>query len=116
MTLRSEIREALLAGPKNAVQIYEACDGIADEKKAAQNLSALKAEGKIKAIGTIDGRISYGIAAWPEAGEGAKPRRTKAAPPPKRAYKKRKASRARAAEVSASTPVLPNGAASFAIT
>jgi hypothetical protein len=64
MSLRAEIRGILTAGPRNAKQIAELC-GYTDTQ-AAQNLSALKAEGKIKVVGTIDGRNSYAIAAWPE--------------------------------------------------
>lgn len=109
MTLRSEIREALVSGPHTAAMIVEVCDSVTDEKQAAQNLHVLANDGKIKKVGTIAGRASYALADWPlkESNDNA--------PPPKRAGRKAKAMRARPAEA----PAPMNGDASadqFAIT
>jgi hypothetical protein len=115
MTLRSEIRGALAAGNKTAEQLVGLCDSAADSKAMANNLYILKKEGKVKIVGSIEGRNNYGIDDWPEKAIRGTGKRAEAAPPPKRAYKKRKASGSRAAEAAA-TPVAPaNGAASFAI-
>ena len=118
MTLRSEIRDALATGPKTAAQLVDLCTSAGDANAMANNLYALKKEGKVKIAGSIEGRNSYIVADWPEKAvrETSSAKRTKASPPPrtKRAYKKRKASGARPAEPAAAPP-LTNGAASFAI-
>lgn len=122
MTLRSEIRAALLKEPKGALMddLFEACESADDEGKFRGNMSVLKAEGKVKIVGTTDEekpKALYGIADWPEKGEDKTPSSRKAAPPPKakRAYKKRKASSARTAESATPPAPIANGAASFAI-
>lgn len=122
MTLRSEIRAALAKEPKGALMddLFEACDSADDEGKFRGNMSVLKAEGKIKIVGTTDEekpKALYGLADWPEDSIRGAGKRAKTTPPPrtKRAYKKRKASRARAAEPAAAPAPIANGAANFAI-
>lgn len=110
MTLRAEIRGVLSAGPRNAEQIAELCG--CTTKQAAQNLSALKAEGKIKIAGTIEGRNSYAIASWPEKVK-------KDAPPPKagrRGKRDKKRPRARPAAIPAAPAPNGNSTDQFSIT
>jgi len=124
MTLRSEIRAALEKEPKGALMddLFEACESADDEGKFRANISVLKAEGKVKIVGTTDEekpKALYGIANWPEKGE-TKTTRRKAAPPPRttRSGKKnRKTRRTRTAIAIADSvpPAAPNGAAFFAI-
>lgn len=115
MTLRSEIRAILVAGPKTAAQLAELCASATDEKQVAQNLSTLKGLGMLKISGTVEGRNSYAIANWPEK------RRSGDAPPaPKksaRAKRGKKGSREQATEDLAAPPA-PNGSGAdeFAIT
>jgi hypothetical protein len=71
MSLRSEIREALIANPKGILieDLFEACASAEDEKKFRGNFSVLKAEGKVKILGTTDEekpRALYGLGEWPE--------------------------------------------------
>lgn len=91
MTLRSEIRAALIAHPEglNMRDLFDVCPSAEDQKKFAGNISVLKAEGKMK-MGTIDdnNKPVYIIATWPEktpakskvtkADAAKKPRRRKA--------------------------------------
>src|SRR5258708_1464617 len=120
MSLRSEIREALLASPnKTAAQLVDLCKSAGDANAMAGNLYALKKEGKIKIAGSIEGRNGYAIDDWPESSMRGTGKRAKAAPPPRAAKskkKKYKTRRARAAEPASPAPLPRNGAASFAIT
>lgn len=118
MTLRSEIREALLAGHKTAAQLVDVCTSAGDANAMAGNLYALKKEGKVKIVGSIEGRNNYAVDDWPESAIRGSGKRAKSAPPPRagRGKKARKSKRARAAETPQPTPAPANGAASFAIT
>lgn len=115
MTLRSEIRDALLAGHKTAAQLVDACTSAGDANAMANNLYALKKEGKVKIVGSIEGRNNYALDTWPESAIRGNGKRAKAAPPPRagRGKKARKTKRARAAEALPPMPMPPNGAASF---
>lgn len=81
MTLRAEVRAALEEHPEGLTgqQLFEACDSADDEKKFAQNLSALKGERKIKVVSTTEDekpRAIYGIDKWdekPQKPTGAEP-------------------------------------------
>jgi hypothetical protein len=104
MTISADIRGVLAAGPHNAKQIAELIDCTA--KQAAQNLSALKTNGKVKAVGSIDGLTSYAMDDWPE-----KSLRGGDTPPLARKARGKKARCARAAETDAAAPALNgNGA------
>jgi hypothetical protein len=110
MSLRAEIRGVLSAGQRTAEQISELCGCTA--KQAAQNLSTLKTEGKVKVVGSIEGRNSYGIANWPEKAtkkDAHLPRNMRAEKTGKRTK------RARAAEIPAPAPIAANGGAKFAV-
>jgi hypothetical protein len=82
MTRRSEIRGALAAGNKTAEQLVGLCDSAADSKAMANNLYILKKEGKVKIVGSIEGRNNYGIDDWPEKAIRGTGKRAEAAPPP----------------------------------
>ena len=88
MTLRAEIRGALLAGPKTAAKLAELCDSARDDDHVAKNLYVLKSDGKVKYVVGADGKAVYSIAKWPE-----KAKLDETSPPPKRGKKKRKGAR-----------------------
>lgn len=98
MSLRSEIREALVAVGRDGLTkegLYNACESADDEKNFGVTLSKLKAEGKVKVISTTEDmppKAVYGLGDWMLHEAGAKATNTeteKPAPKAKRAYKKR---------------------------
>jgi hypothetical protein len=107
MTISADIRGVLAAGPHNAKQIAELIDCTA--KQAAQNLSNLKTNGKVKAVGTVEGLTGYAIDDWPEKSL----RGGDTAPPPEAG---KKAKRARAADVPAAPPANGQARDEFSIT
>lgn len=74
MTLRAEIRAALVAGAVTREQLLKACPSAKDDPQLASNLSVLKGEGKIK-LRVKNDRSEYSLGAWPE-------KSSRAAPPP----------------------------------
>lgn len=92
MTLRSEIRFALSKVPAGLLMqdLFEACESAEDEQKFRQNISVLKAEGKVVIASTTDEakpKAIYGLGNWPEKGGGE----SGGKPPPAPKKKTRKA-------------------------
>lgn len=91
MSIRDEIRIAIKNGePFSASSILAkvpSCEG--DRAKLAQNIAALKSDGKIRRAGILDDEAAYALDDWPARDDGTSVRRTpaaktaKATPPPK---------------------------------
>lgn len=110
MSIRSEIRTALIAMPKGLTgqQLFEVCDSADDEKAFAASVSSLKGQGKIKIISTTDEdkpRSIYGLDNWPEAEP--KANGAKEPKPSKRAAKEKAPKKKRAKRAAAPAPEKP---------
>lgn len=94
MSIRSEIRAAIIAGKTTRAAMLKACPSCEDDKHLASNLHVLKTESKVTYTIGDNGGAVYALGVWPEKAE-----RDDAAPsatrPPKAAKKpaaKKKAS------------------------